>query len=269
MANVGAAHRPGNLEEYKDWLRRKCGDFIEQSARNQYCVVADSMKKQFEMCKFWQRLRESLRGFDSGYRLLTGYDLMVTHDVELCVKTFDSFLDKTFRKNIIHNSRWPEPPEGGWVTPVNRWYDCMSDIVRTRLSVKYLDGVEYLVSRIKDLCSETNTGVEDHWEARDDGYYAVHVNVREKFLVPGPTWEDQELRTAVELRIATQVQELVQTLLHRYYEERRVTPVREQTGKWQWEYENDEFAAAYLGHILHYVEGMMVEIRDKSGGNMT
>ena len=33
--------------------------------------------------------------------------------------------------------------------------------------------------------------------------------------------------------------------------------------KWQWDYKSDEFSANYLGHILHYVEGMIVEIREK------
>ena len=33
--------------------------------------------------------------------------------------------------------------------------------------------------------------------------------------------------------------------------------------KWQWNYKGDEFTANYLGHILHYVEGMIMEIRDK------
>ena len=33
--------------------------------------------------------------------------------------------------------------------------------------------------------------------------------------------------------------------------------------KWQWDYKSDEFTANYLGHILHYVEGRIVELRDK------
>ena len=36
---------------------------------------------------------------------------------------------------------------------------------------------------------------------------------------------------------------------------------------WQWNYKSDEFAANYLGHILHYVEGMIIEIRDKKRGD--
>ena len=190
---------------------------------------------------------------------------MATVDVELNVKTFDSFLNKTFRKNVIENDKWPEAPNGGWVTPQGRWYDSMSDIVRTRFLVRYLDGVEYLVSRIRETCSQTSDILEDRWEARNDGYYAVHAYVRQHFTVPGPAWDDRQIGTSVELQIATQVQDLVQTLLHKYYEDRRIQPSGKQGIMWQWRYDGDEFAAAYLGHILHYVEGMMVEIRERRG----
>ena len=32
---------------------------------------------------------------------------------------------------------------------------------------------------------------------------------------------------------------------------------------WQWDYTNDRFNTNYLGHIVHYVEGMIVQLRDK------
>ncbi len=33
--------------------------------------------------------------------------------------------------------------------------------------------------------------------------------------------------------------------------------------KWQWDYKGDEFATNYLGHILHYVEGMIMDVRER------
>jgi hypothetical protein len=32
-----------------------------------------------------------------------------------------------------------------------------------------------------------------------------------------------------------------------------------------WNYRNDQFITTYLGHILHYVEGMIIEVRDREG----
>jgi hypothetical protein len=51
-------------------------------------------------------------------------------------------------------------------------------------------------------------------------------------------------------------------LLHKYYEDKR-KGIREEDIKWQWDYKSDELATNYLGHILHYVEGMIMEIREK------
>ena len=66
----------------------------------------------------------------------------------------------------------------------------------------------------------------------------------------------------VELQVTTQLQELIRSLLHVHYEKRRKEheALEEQ---WQWDYKSDEFATNYLGHILHYVEGMIVEVRDR------
>lgn len=50
-------------------------------------------------------------------------------------------------------------------------------------------------------------------------------------------------------------------MLHTYYEEQRRKGKRED--KWQWDYNSEEFSANYLGHILHYVEGMIMEVREK------
>lgn len=66
----------------------------------------------------------------------------------------------------------------------------------------------------------------------------------------------------IEIQITTQLQEVIRSLLHKYYEDRRKGVEAEGT-KWQWDYKSDEFVANYLGHILHYVEGMIMDIREK------
>ncbi len=65
--------------------------------------------------------------------------------------------------------------------------------------------------------------------------------------------------------MTTQLQEVIRRLLHTYYEDKRQSK-KEQT-KWQWNYNSDEFSANYLGHILHYVEGMIMEVREKQRGD--
>ena len=51
-------------------------------------------------------------------------------------------------------------------------------------------------------------------------------------------------------------------MLHRYYEENRVNLSNDDI-IWQWDYTKPEFTTNYLGHILHYLEGMIMEVRDK------
>ena len=59
-----------------------------------------------------------------------------------------------------------------------------------------------------------------------------------------------------------QIKDVIKELTYKYYEKRRMrlSPSDE---KWQWNYKSEEFAPNYIGHILHYVEGAIMEIRDK------
>ena len=52
-------------------------------------------------------------------------------------------------------------------------------------------------------------------------------------------------------------------MLHKYYEKRRRKLKTESEIIWQWNYKSNEFATNYLGHILHYLEAMIYEIREK------
>ena len=67
------------------------------------------------------------------------------------------------------------------------------------------------------------------------------------------------------MQITTQLQEVIRKLLHKHYESRRKRTTPDEL-KWQWDYKSDEFSANYLGHILHYIEGMIMEVRDKQEG---
>ena len=65
-----------------------------------------------------------------------------------------------------------------------------------------------------------------------------------------------------EIQVTTQIQEIIKTLLHKQYEEKRKVNTPKDY-KWQWDSKSPQFIPNYLGHIVHYVEGMIIEIRDK------
>ena len=99
-------------------------------------------------------------------------------------------------------------------------------------------------------------------EAREEGYYAAHLYVQREFEIPRIDWDTDKVDISIEIQVTTQLQDAIRKLLHKHYEERR-KQVTDDDMKWQWDYKSDEFAANYLGHILHYVEGTIVEIREK------
>lgn len=161
----------------------------------------------------------------------------------------------------MNNDAFPEEPEGGWIIPEN-WFLKINDIVRTLFVVKYFDGVKFLISKIENLCKKHNLELLIDYEAREEGYYAAHLYVKQEFEIPKPTWDTKRIFVLVELQITTQLQEVIRKMLHNYYEKKRMM-VKKPIEKWQWDYGCDEFCTNYLGHILHYVEGQIMEVRDR------
>jgi len=254
--------KPEDIDEYKKWLKEKHNCEITERTRTYYDSVASAMKRSCEKSFFWTQITENLRRYDQEYQLDKKYPLLIPNfEPELTTKSFGSFLLKTFRKNIIDNERYPDEPNEGWILPSN-WFSRINDILRTLFVVKYLDGVEFLKNRIKSVCEQNDMEFECYLEAREEGYYAAHLYTKQEFQIPKETWDTMQVKCSVELQITTQLQEVIRLLLHKYYEERRIR-AKARDSKWQWDYKSDEFIANYMGHILHYVEGMIVEIREK------
>lgn len=259
---VKIQEKPKNIDEYIEWLKKEHEIEINDRTRTRYETVATLIKQDYEKSDFWTELIGSLREYNDQYLLDKGYPLLMrVEKPELKMKPFGSFLLKTFRKNIIDNDRYPNEPKDGWILSDN-WFSRINDIVRTMLVVKYLDGVEFMRNKIKSHCEEYAMDFEHHLEAREEGYYAAHLYTRRKFEIPKILWDTERVEVSIEIQITTQLQEVIRRLLHKYYEQRRQR-IEERDFKWQWDYECDEFCANYLGHILHYIEGMIMEIREK------
>lgn len=264
MADAAHDARPTTIGEYREWLRDKHDVKVDRAAAVYHEAVTQKVARTFGESTFWDTLCQQLKEFDAEYQMKTSsYTLLMTPNQtpSLDEKKFDSFILKTFRKNVLSNANWPDPPPGGWFLPGN-WYERINDPVRTTLVVKYLDGVAFLAERVLALAAELGMETSYDLEAKPEGYYAGHVYVRIDATVPTVTWETRKLRPLVEIQVTTQLQDVIRRLLHNYYRDRRSLPQPQQT-KWQWDYKSDEFVTNYLGHILHYVEGMIMEIREK------
>lgn len=234
-----------------------------QRAESHYNSAVLQIREGVKGAGAWQSLNDSLGVIDEKYRIKTGYRLLVeTSPLVLLDKSFTSFLDKTFRANVVKNTNWPDPPDGGWLLPQN-WFTRIKDIVRCLLVVKYLDGVEFAGKEIVRLFESKSQTCEFDLEARFEGYYAAHLSALFPVSIADEDWVPRPTDVSVEIQITTQVQELIRRMLHAYYEKRRTAVPSGDRSSWQWDYKSTEFSANYLGHVLHYVEGMIVEIRDR------
>lgn len=255
--------RPNDEIEYGVWFSEKF-TFRENEYAMYYEQVTNNMRKQFCDSVFWATLKESIKGWDDEFYSEKGVHLFTKDDTpEVVIKPLKSLLNKTYRKNVLKNDSFPNKPDNGWVTH-NNWFDVVHDIIRTSFEVKYLDGVKFLESKLKDLSEKT--GMTDSYrssfEARDDGYYAVHAAIRLPLNLITRNWELEEHIIEIEIQITTELQEMIKMLLHKYYEKNRINNAPKDY-KWQWDYDSEQFIPNYMGHIAHYIEGMIVEIREK------
>ena len=253
---------PKNIDEYKKWLKEEHDIEISDRIQKRYESVTNTIKLNFEKSDLWVQLTENLTEYNDEYLIITEYPLLIPRfKPELNIKLFDSFLLKTFRKNIIDNKRWPDKPENGWIFP-NNWYSRINDIIRTLLVVKYIDGVEFMINKVRSLCKQHHSDCKVFLPATEEGYYAAHLYTKQRFEIPPVTFDTEKVDVSIEIQITTQLQEIIRRQIHKYYEDRRKRTTKEDT-KWQWNYESDEFRTNYLGHILHYIEGMIIEVREK------
>lgn len=243
-----------DLEIVKSWSQ-------EQSYYDQ---VTTTMKKQFVQSRIWSDITRDFQVYDQEYRLKMKYDLFAAQpSTDIQIKPFDSCVDKSYRKNVLgDNSNWDTEPHDRLVLPTN-WYEKIGDILRTCLVVKYLDGVEFTIDKIAEAAHTHGCPCNLSMEARTEGYYAAHITITHDFEIPKWDWDTRHITADIEIQVTTQLQEVIRKLLHKHYETSRSSPDKSADRSWQWKYKSDEFHAAYLGHILHYVEGMIMEVRDK------
>ena len=225
--------KPSDIGEYRQWLHSKLAVDITTATRTHYESVMFKVKNDLITSQFWNNFTAILRSTSGEYLAKTGYQLLQINDLpEIVIKPFDSVLDKSFRKNVIENKVWPNPPYGDWVIPAT-WLYRMNDLIRCFVVVKYMDGVDFLINEMKRMCAQYSIPCESAYEARMEGYYAAHVYVKQSFEVPRANWDTERVDFKFEIQITTQLQEVIRKMTHTYYEKRR-SRVKPEDIKWQW-----------------------------------
>ncbi|RXR15967.1 hypothetical protein EQG63_12060 [Flavobacterium amnicola] len=251
-----------NIDTYADWYKDKFDIHLDGKASSVYEYVIQKLFQDIENSNFWKDLQKNLINYNDEYYLENSYSLLKIDKIQLFSKSYKSLINKSYRKNILQNNNFPNEPVDGWVFHEN-WFFKIKDLLRTTITVRYLDGVEFICNKIKELALQNDFTYNADFEAREEGYYAAHITLTGKFNIVDEKWDNKEINFPIEIQITTQLQDVIKGLLHKMYEDSRISASLEKDKKWQWDYKSKEFSSNYLGHILHYVEGMILEVRDK------
>jgi hypothetical protein len=256
--------RPPTRPEYETWLARVWKGDRRELRRGRYLQQQRDLMDAFEHSAFFCTMEKHLDGWAGEYEAETGVQLFngTAPDIGLLLKPWESFLTKTWRINVHENPNWPEQPPDGWLSP-DRWFEGMWDVVRGRMVVRYLDGVQFLADKMSELGTKLGVQVNVWTHAQEYGYYAMHLTVHQDFEVQTLNYEDLESRhSRIEIQLTTELQETIGGLTHGYFEKRREEKA-DPDEKWQWNYKAPEFTPYYLGHMLHYLEGMIMRVREE------
>jgi hypothetical protein len=251
--------------EYPAWLKTKLNVEIGPKQSSHYDVASQLIHQQTLQSEFWKELQAELPEAESAYVGQHGFPLYAASQESLTLdrKKWPSFRLKTYRKNVSENERWPKAPRGGWVT-FPSWYSRVPDIVRTMVVVRYLDGMTFLAERMAKVAGDQGLAVGTERVATEEGYYATHLDIVGKVTIPDVDWDSIDVDVTVEIQITTQLQDNIRQLLHGGYEAARVAG---QTTEWRWKYDSPAFRTNYLGHVLHYLEGMVMSVRERPDGD--
>jgi hypothetical protein len=210
------------------------------------------------------KLNEIRHEYLAGCPDLLFYPPTVPADLGFVMKPFQSAIHKMYRQNVIFNKRYPDPPPDGGIDP-SRMYEEIDDLVRARIVCKYLDGPRFVCERLSQHCSAAGINFNYRDLSTDAGYYAWHFYFQSpvELMLNG---EVQNRFMWIEVQLTTQLAEVITSLTHGLYAERREGHSESRRGDWKWDAASQRFRSAYLGHGLHLLEGIIQTFRDERLG---
>lgn len=262
IASGYAAGRPETVSEYLEWAKATLSvDFSDPKVSRLYNLNAAAVQDAVRQSTFVQTLLDAFTTADKEYLASHKERLFMSEvqGVDIKKKPYQSAVEKTFRLNVLWNRKFPKPPHDGWITPEN-WFARLDDIVRTAIVCRFLDGPSFLCKELESHAGRC--GAQGNTVARgiDEGYYAHHFYVTcDVDVLVGASGNPTSQTTKLEVQVTTQLQEILRSLTHQYYESDRV---RRKDLEWTWKFKTNKFRARFLGHSLHLLEALIVDVRD-------
>ena len=202
---------------------------------------------------FWTQANERLDSWRTEYRNSYGGDLLARPGLpDFTSKSEGSIRGKLLRRckedsNYAQAIQTEGPP-----------IPCLPDLVRTRIACRYIDGVEFLASRILALAQEMNLSPKLERKGSIEGYFAQHITADQQvfFRLAG---EGQPTKIVCEIQIASEMATRMWDATHPLYENVRRDPAEPED--WQWKPNDSRFISNQLGHMVHLVDGLLVQLR--------
>ena len=135
----------------------------------------------------------------------------------------------------------------------------ISDLVRTRIACRYIDGVEFLASKLCKVAEEMGLGPRRERQGKVEGYFAQHITINQDVIyrIAGVS---RQTKVLCEIQLATDFGTRMWDASHSLYE--RVRGKASTAESWQWTPEDPRFIANQLGHMIHLADGLLMHLRN-------
>lgn len=245
-----------DLREH-EWLRRLGEIHSEVLLPGYWSTLAsncESWANEISAAPFWGEVSKRLDSWRGEYSANTGTNLLARPGLpSFIAKSESSICNKLFRKckqdpnyfaKAIRNEN-PKIPRLG-------------DMVRTRIACRYIDGVEFLASKLVGLGTDFGHAPLRTREGRIEGYFAQHVTIEQEVIYRfGGAKSLTKIRC--EIQIATELSTRMWEAAHPLYD--LIRGEESDPEDWQWKPDDARFLCNQLGHMIHLADGLLVQLR--------
>ncbi len=210
--------------------------------------------RELDAGPFWVEAAKRLDQWRTEYKQQTTADLLAqTGMPSFVAKSADSTKAKVLRK-CRADTKAPEElySTTGAAVPA------IDDLVRTRVVCRYIDGVEFLASKMEVLAKEMNLSPKRDREGRLEGYFAQHLTIDADvyYRLGGAS---QPTRIRFEVQLASELATTMWNSSHPFYKFAQESSKPAES--WQWNPKDPQFIANQLGHVIHLADGLIVQLR--------
>lgn len=203
---------------------------------------------------YWAEVNKNLTQWRTEYKASTNANLLAEFDLpKFSAKPINSIIDKLLRQSKKKGTLEDLIPGQGPPIPI------IGDIIRTRIKCPYIDGVEFLTTKLHDLSVKLRLEPVRERQGKIQGYYAQHINILHEvnYREGG---HGQLTKIKCEIQIASSMASQMWEASHPLYEAVRSDVSSPES--WQWKPDDPQFISNQLGHMIHLADGLLVQLRD-------